>query len=572
MRFVVVLFFVLHSCCYAQRQYTINFMPSSVRQLVKQPNNSTADSAGVLKEAQNTLSELQFKGFLSAHISQTSFSKDTATIFLTSGPRYKWVALLPGNVPPEVLRQVGWKSLNFDEQVYRQKELEQLFQRLLGYYENSGQPFASVGLDSVQISQTAVGATLTTVPGPIIKYDSLNVVGSAKINSRFMQTYLGVKSGHLYREQTISALNDRLRELPYLKVLRAPQVDFSNANARVTVFADQRNANQFDGILGLLQNPVDNKLQVVGNLKLLLQNAFRGGELIDLNYQGLQQKSQLLEIKAELPHVLQTDFGLQPSFKLFKQDTSFLNVNMRLGVNYLLRGRNSVNFFVERQSTSLIASASYENASVLPAILDANTNFYGLGWVLEKLDYRFNPRKGFSANTNLSVGTKSIQRNAIFAAQLYDGIPLRSTSYRLFLHANAYLPLGRRVVFAANNETGVLQGQYLLNNELFRLGGQSSLRGFNELSIYASQYVMGNAELRYILAQNSFLFAFYNQAYVQQKTSQLNVTDFPLGFGAGMNVETQVGILSISYALGKQKNNPLNLRQGKIHFGIVALF
>ena len=132
--------------------------------------------------------------------------------------------------------------------------------------------------------------------------------------------------------------------------------------------------------------------------------------------------------------------------------------------------------------------------------------------------------------------------------------------------------MSRHTVIAFSNQTAFLSGKYLLKNELFRLGGQKSLRGFNELSLLATSYTYGNVELRYLLAQNSFLFAFYNQGYLQYRVPKSSYSDYPLGFGTGINFETNLGILSVSYALGKQKNNPLNLRQGKIHFGITALF
>jgi hypothetical protein len=50
------------------------------------------------------------------------------------------------------------------------------------------------------------------------------------------------------------------------------------------------------------------------------------------------------------------------------------------------------------------------------------------------------------------------------------------------------------------------------------------------------------------------------------------VRDTPFGFGAGISFETKAGIFSINYALGKQFNNPIELRSGKIHFGIVNYF
>ncbi|RYG03024.1 MAG: hypothetical protein EOO07_32320, partial [Chitinophagaceae bacterium] len=306
--------------------------------------------------------------------------------------------------------------------------------------------------------------------------------------------------------------------------------------------------------------------------KLHLQNAFKRGEQLDLNYQGLSQRSQLLDVKGAFPQMFNTDFGLSPSLYLYKQDSSFLNVDTKLGFNYLLKGNNTFQFFVENKATSLSAVEAYENATVLPSILDASTTFYGLGLNLENLDYRYNPQKGYSIAFDVAVGSKKIKRNAAIPENLYQGIPLNSTSYRWYSQVNYYVPLAKQLVLALSNQTAILSGKYLLENEVFRLGGQKSLRGFNELSILATGYTYGNAEIRYLLEQNSFLFAFYNQAYLQFKTNKLDYSDFPLGLGAGVNFETNLGILSISYALGKQKNNPLNLRQGKIHFGITALF
>ena len=39
-----------------------------------------------------------------------------------------------------------------------------------------------------------------------------------------------------------------------------------------------------------------------------------------------------------------------------------------------------------------------------------------------------------------------------------------------------------------------------------------------------------------------------------------------------LNFETKAGILTLNYALGNQFNNGFDLRNGKIHFGLTALF
>ncbi|WP_113636497.1 BamA/TamA family outer membrane protein [Nubsella zeaxanthinifaciens] len=534
--------------------------------------NQVKDSLSVYKEAEKVIAQLQFKGYLLAEISSINFAQKSAVINIIPNQQFRWVNLLPGNLPSAVRQEVGFRERDYRAAAFNIQNLNLLFEKLLGYYENSGYPFASLSLQQVVLDSNNVSASIEVKPNQKILFDTIQVVGSAQLAQKYVQSYLNIKNGFAYNEKAVKQVENRLRELPFLQILKPSEVDFSNEKATLRIFADKKDASQFDGILGLQQNQVTGKNQLVGNLKLNLQNAFKRGEQLNFNYQGLAQQSQLLDIKVIVPHIFSTDFGIMPSLYLYKQDTSFLNVDTKLGFNYLLKGNNSFQFFVENRSTRLSSVEAYQNATALPSILDANTTFYGLGLNLENLDYRFNPQKGYSINADIAVGSKRIRQNAGIPPALYQNVPMSSTTYRWFSQLNFYLPLAKQLVAALSNQTGILSGKYLLANEVFRLGGQRSLRGFNELSLLANAYTYANAELRYLLEQNSFLFLFYNQAYLHYETPQLKSNDYPLGFGAGVNFETNLGILSISYALGKQKNIPLNLRQGKIHFGITALF
>jgi hemolysin activation/secretion protein len=106
---------------------------------------------------------------------------------------------------------------------------------------------------------------------------------------------------------------------------------------------------------------------------------------------------------------------------------------------------------------------------------------------------------------------------------------------------------------------------------LYRFGGQISLRGFNEEEIYATSRSVFGLEYRFLLDKNSYLFAFYDQAWYENKASTF-VTDTPFGFGTGFTFGTAIGNFSVSYALGKQFDNLIQFRDGKIHFGYVAYF
>lgn len=135
-----------------------------------------------------------------------------------------------------------------------------------------------------------------------------------------------------------------------------------------------------------------------------------------------------------------------------------------------------------------------------------------------------------------------------------------------------YFSLAKRIVLNAGSKGAYLQAPEIFTNELFRFGGLKTLRGFDEESIYASQYYIGKAEFRYLLEQNSFLFIFINGAWYENKSRDIYIHDTPAGVGAGITFQTRLGIFSLNYALGRQFGNPILFRSAKVHFGIVNYF
>ena len=119
-----------------------------------------------------------------------------------------------------------------------------------------------------------------------------------------------------------------------------------------------------------------------------------------------------------------------------------------------------------------------------------------------------------------------------------------------------------------NNGTGAR----LFRNEVYRIGGLKTLRGTDEAGIFASSYAIGTVEYRFLFEENSNFFVFVDQGWWEDQSVSPLLTDTPLGFGAGTSFETKAGIFSITYALGRQFSNPVELRGGKVHFGFSSLF
>jgi outer membrane protein assembly factor BamA len=276
-------------------------------------------------------------------------------------------------------------------------------------------------------------------------------------------------------------------------------------------------------------------------------------------------------LKFSYPFLFDVPFGVDAELTLFKKDTIFLEFFRQIGFRYYLQGNSSIRTFAGVRSSNLISTVGYELISTLPTFADVRTVQYGLGTTLERVDYRLNPRRGYIVDVSLAAGLRTVTKNAKINPEVYDSIDLNTTQYRTELVTDLFLPIGARGVINLNAMAGLLESPSLFRNELFRLGGLRTIRGFDEQSILASRYIAGRFESRFVLDQNSYLLAFYNHAFIEDRSAGF-LADDPYGMGAGLTFDTKLGIFSFIYALGSRLDNPLEFRSGKIHFGLLNTF
>jgi len=355
--------------------------------------------------------------------------------------------------------------------------------------------------------------------------------------------------------------------------IRPFSMAFTEQTARVILQIDDKKASQIDGIIGILpDNSKSGKVQVTGDLRIRLLSSFGKGELFDLNWKQPAAKTQDLKVKLNYPFLFSSPFGIDLKLGIYKKDTSYLEVEYGVGIQFLLKGGNYLKVFVEDKKSSLLSTKIYENATILPPFADMRKTTYGLGYKSSQLDYRLNPRTGYSLELTAGAGNRTIRKNGRLRPEIYDSLELKSVQYNGEGMVDFYLPLFSRNVINIGFKGGAVSSGNTFSNELMRFGGLHTLRGFDEESITASAYTMGKLELRYILEQNSFLFVFFNTAWYERNTRSEYISDTPFGFGAGLTFETRLGIFSFNYALGREFNNPVRIRSAKIHFGLINYF
>ena len=543
-----------------------------------------ADSAALAAYLDKTLNELHSNAFLEASVDSLVRGDSAYTAYLHLGPFYEWLELSPGNVEEGLLSAAGFRERLYRGQPFRYPQLRKLQERLLDYMENHGYPFAAVWLDSIQVGSGGMRAQLRLERGPLILVKALEVEGDVKISQAYLRNYLGIQEGAPYDNGKVLRIRNRLRELPFLKLSQDPLVNFRGDQASILLLLDKKRASRFDFVIGVLpQNASgrqENKrnLLVTGTFNGELQNQFGLGERIYAAFEQLRPETQRLDLAFNYPYVLGLPFGADFSFNLYKRDTSYLDLESDLGIQYLFEGGNYLKAFWNNRSSALLTVNEKQlEQGQLPPNLDVRNAYFGLEYALQRLDYRFNPRKGWSAFLRGGAGLKRIERNnrvlELGYGELYDTLTLRSFQYKLSTRLEGYLPAFNRSTIKGSVQGGAIIAQEpVYFNEQFRIGGNRLLRGFDEESIFATNYALATLEYRLLIGQNSYLYTFFDYAYVEDKTNTKYVVDRPYGFGAGITFETGVGLFGVSLAYGKRLDNPIDFSAPKVHFGYVSLF
>lgn len=530
---------------------------------------------------------LTAQGYPAASVDSVWESNDTTFAKIFLGLKYQWQNIAVAGIDAKALAAAGFIEKDFVDKKINIERLQQVQQRLLNYYENNGYPFAKIYLDSIVISNNKLNGLLKVETGVLYHIDSIRIIGTAKISNDFLQHYIGIVNGAIYNKTKLEQVNQRILELPYLQQTQPANLTMLGTGAIFNLYLDPKKSSQFNFLLGIL--PAANqaqKFQLTADVNLNLKNALGRGENIIVNWQQLQQKSPRLNLGYQHPYIFKSNFGIDFAFDLFKKDTTFLQVNGQLGISYIASAFQTIKLFAQWQNCFLLANGVDTNlvkaTKALPFNIDVGTTSFGVDYLFNKTDYRLNPRSGNELKLTALAGLKNIKRNndilaikdpSFNYASLYDTLQERTYQFRIKLYGAHYFPLGKQGTFKLAANGGIFNSPNIFRNELFQIGGYRLLRGFDEESIYATQYAVATGEYRVRTALNSYFFIFSDAGWVRNKYQQVNLTNNFLSGGLGAVLETKLGLLNLSYAIGKRGDVPFNLRQAsKIHFGYVNYF
>lgn len=461
-------------------------------------------------------------------------------------------------------------------------------QKVLKQLENGGYPFAQIECEALSATDSSVGLNLKLNLGTYYTYDSMRIEGNATLSKIYLEHYLNTKKGQPYSEQNVKQLDVLLDRLPLVKRTKNSEVYFVYNKIVLKLYLDERSTDRLDGIVGFAPNSnasSTNSLLFTGEVNLDLKNIANRGIGFFTGWKSYLARSQQLDIKGNVPFIFRTPLFVGFTGQIAKFDSLFLDTRFDVQIGIIKGGNRQWSIKYGQSASSLLSvdTITIRNNRKLPANNPYQITRYGVGLQWNLLDRVSNPTKGYLLHAEAYIGTRILLRdnkidqvkfyssNFPNGISIYDTFNKKQTRGEILLDQQLFFPI-------RNNTTLVVRclGSYLISkniffNELYKFGGFSSLRGFDERSIFASSFSMINTEYRYLINNESYAGIFINGAYTENhfKDSPTKFSDFPFGFGASVQIKTGRSLLQMSYALGNSANQPLAFKTAKVHFGLI---
>ncbi len=496
--------------------------------------------------------QLQKKGYLQNKVKDVKIKDSIYSVVFQLNKRIEKIRIYyTPPLPEDVLQLISNKKddsyfeIPFDQ-------LESTMDRIVSQMESSGYSFVQVYLKNIRLEESNARSDLIIENSLQRTIDGIMVKPYEKFPEGFIKYRQHLKKGSPFNLQKLENASINTKSIGFVQEIKPPEVLFTGDSTFIYLFLEKRKSNSFDGLIGFSSKTEDSGLDLNGYLDVKLRNIFDHGENISLFWKSNGNNSQQFDLNTQVPYVFNTPFTPELSLNIYKQDTTFINTNFNISVYFdILKNAKIAALFNAESSTDI------RKITTVETINSYKKNKYGINF-----------KNSIFRDDQLFPEKFTIDANAFYATRKTDSENSDQAILTMRIH---YLwEISSRNYLFIQNQSGMINSKDLYTNELFRIGGINSVRGFNEENIPASAYSIINMEYRYKTNQESYFYALSDMAWFKDQISELSTGIF--GFGLGYSFLTKAGRLDLIYALGKFKTEPFNFYNSKLHFKIVNYF
>ncbi len=432
------------------------------------------------------------------------------------------------------------------------KDLSTTLNSIVEIFEAEGNSFIQVSLKNITVKKEFIKGFLNIEKLTIRKIDNIVINGYDDFPKVYLKHYLQLRNNTLFNRKKLDKASELMNTIPFVTEIKPPEVLFTKDSTIVYLYLKKKASNKFDGLIGFTSKENGNGISFNGYLDLSLQNIFNSGESFSIYWKNNSNERQVFNISTTIPYIFNSRLSPKVALNIFKQDTTFINTKTDFLLPYAINERNELGISLHTETSSNLLTNSTDNT-----INDFKTTHYGINYNYQILNNNpLFPIK-FNLYSELLTGKRKADEHTNSQSKIY----FKST-YLWSLNNKNHIFL--------QNETSTLLSDNILTNELFRIGGVNSIRGFNEESIFASTFSYFNIEYRFNTNNSSYLYSITDLGYIDNEIINQSSQIYSLGLGYAFT--TKVGILNLSYALGKFSNLPFDFNNSRFHIKMISFF
>jgi len=496
----------------------------------------------ILDEINRILQQVKKRGFFTARIDSISKADKTFSAHINLGKRTNKIIIINKLKPEERTKLYGASQSSksaIDSIKIKTNEFDDFTNQLLKKIDKLGKSFSEISYINPIMKNDTLIIELTISDSSNRKIDKVIVRGYNAFPEKFISNYFLINTKTVFSKQKLKNISTLTNRLDFIKENKAPEVLFKKDSTHLYLFFDKLGTSSFDGIVNFSSKENGKGLLLNGNLDLKLNNTFNSGEKFEIIWNKVSDEKTDFKINSYVPYLFNSKFSTTLEFNLYRQDSTFINTNFKLNTDYSINQRSHASVLYRSENSNYLLN-TLDNE-----ITSYSNYFIGLGYLMKKLStsnlYDFNN----GVNLNLIVGKRKTSLESI-------------NQLKLHLSAFANLQINNRSYINIRNESGLLTSKNYLLNELFRIGGANSIRGYNEQSIFTNGYSYSNIEFRYSLDRSSYLYSITDMgAYKESTTKKIKKL---IGIGAGYQFKINNNFVNIGYVISTNSgtNTKLN--------------
>ena len=512
---------------------------------------------------QNEIDSLQQKiinsGYIESEINSTRKINDSSfQVKFSLNNKYESIDISYDitEIEKDLIKTITEKSSNKQFSVPLNK-LEETLKFINLQIVNNGFPFTKIKLSELKIkdSKTLTANLIIVKDEKKRRLDKVVIKGYEKFPKSFLNRFLKIKPEKTFNIESIKRKMDNLSNLRFAEQTKNPEVLFSKDSTTLYIYLQKSQSNTFDGFLGFSTNEETNKLDFNGYLNLELNNNFNYGESFRLMYKSDESEQKNFEVNLNLPYIFSSPIGTELSLNILKRDSTFTTVNQKASVFYQINSKNRIYVGIESVESNNLLDVEINSLSL---VSDYKSNLYNI-------KYTYNNRQNFktifqlksSFNLEYGLGERQTKNN-------------KEKQNRINLDAFHVFQLNNKNSFYTRITGSLINSSSYIDNELFRFGGINSIRGFQENSIAANQYIVLNTEYRYQLSKSIYAHSIIDFANFENRIIETKENLY--GFGVGFGILTKAGLLRFNFANGKTEEQSFKFSNSKIHLSLVSIF